>query len=97
MVKDPDALPESNVMMKMIDNPGEPLISKFRVTYKTILNLYSSREINAEEMMRQSFYEDPKFSVLPSHHQQIRNLKAEYDLLSEIDCPYNQLKTRLLI
>ena len=43
-------------MIKMTDNPGEPLISKFRVTYKTILNLYSSKEINAEEMMRQSFY-----------------------------------------
>jgi superfamily II RNA helicase len=45
----------------MMDYPGETLNSKFKVTYQIILNLYTNKDINVEEMMRQSFLEDPKF------------------------------------
>lgn len=48
-------------MVKMMDYPGESLVSKFKVTYQIILNLYNSKDINVQEMMRQSFMEDPKF------------------------------------
>ena len=43
MVKDPNQLPEPADMAKMMDNPGELLTSKFRVTYQIILNLYTSK------------------------------------------------------
>ena len=56
IVKDPESLPKGDQMVKMTDHPGEPLISKFRITYKSMLNLFSSRDINTEEMIRQSFY-----------------------------------------
>ena len=60
-MKDPGNLPDSEEMVRMMDYPGEHLISKFKVTYQIILNLYSSKDINVQEMMRQSFMEDPKF------------------------------------
>lgn len=55
IVKDPSNLPASQEMIKMIDHPGERLQSKFRVTYQIILNLFNSKDMNVEEMMRQSF------------------------------------------
>lgn len=46
IVKDPQSLPKADQMVKMTDHPGEPLISKFRLTYKSMLNLFSSKDIN---------------------------------------------------
>lgn len=48
IVKDPQSLPKADEMMKMTDHPGEPLVSKFRITYKLLLNLFTSRDINTE-------------------------------------------------
>lgn len=61
IVKDPNHLPDSDEMIRMMDYPGEMLNSKFKVTYQIILNLYTNKDINVQEMMRQSFLEDPKF------------------------------------
>lgn len=97
MVKDPQQLPETQDMVRMMDNPGEYLISKFRVTYQIILNLFTSKELNVESMMRDSFIEDEKFSSLPENIATIRSYKKEYDRLSRFECPYNQLQTRQLI
>ena len=54
-------MPNADEMVKMMDHPGETLNSKFKVTYQIILNLYTNKDINVQEMMRQSFLEDPKF------------------------------------
>lgn len=97
MVKDPNQLPEPSDMAKMMDNPGEMLTSKFRVTYQIILNLYTSKEMNVQSMMRESFIEDEKFSAMPTKFSMLRQYKKEYDKLGLIECPFNQLQSRLLI
>lgn len=97
MVKDPNQLPEPADMARMMDNHGEQLTSKFRVTYQIILNLYTSKYMDVQAMMRESFIEDEKFSTMPNKFNSMRQYKKEYDKLGLIECPYNQLQSRLLI
>lgn len=42
-------------MVRMIDNHGESLISKFRLTYEIILNLHSSSVLDVKGMIQNSF------------------------------------------
>jgi len=46
LVKEPNNLPDSDEMVRMMDYPGETLNSKFKVTYQIILNLYTNKDIN---------------------------------------------------
>lgn len=62
-------------MVKMIDNHGESLISKFRLTYEIILNLHSSSVMDVKGMIQNSFVEDEKFSSIPSNLASIRAYK----------------------
>ena len=48
IVKEPNNLPDSEEMVKMMDYTGEHLTSKFKVTYHIILNLYNSKDINVQ-------------------------------------------------
>ena len=82
IAKDPGNLPEAEEMIRMMDYPGEHLVSKFKVTYQIILNLYNSKDINVQEMMRQSFMEDPKFKEFTSNIQKVKTLKNNYEELS---------------
>lgn len=81
----------------MMDYPGQTLTSKFKVTYQIILNLYNSKDINVQQMMRQSFMEDPKFKEFTTNIKKVKELKQQYEELSEFDCPFNKLGTRLLM
>jgi len=53
--------------------------------------------MNVESMMRESFIEDEKFSAMPTKFNSMRQYKKEYDKLGLIECPFNQLQSRLLI
>lgn len=97
VVKDPSNLPNGQEMIKMMDYPGESLKSKFRVTYQIILNLYTNRDINVQEMMRQSFLEDPKFKEYVTNIKKTEELKKQFEDLSIYECPYQKLQTRMLM
>lgn len=79
IAKDPANLPEAEQMIKMMDHPGERLVSKFKVTYQIILNLYNSKDINVQQMMRQSFLEDPKFKQFNTNIKKVKELKTQYE------------------
>jgi hypothetical protein len=49
------------------------------------------------EMMRQSFLENPKFSELASNIKFFKEYKSNYQQLSEFECPFNKLGTRILM
>lgn len=48
-------------------------------------------------MMRQSFLENPKFSEFTSNIKSFKQYQSEYHNLSEFECPYNKLGTRILM
>lgn len=48
-------------------------------------------------MMRQSFFENPKFSEFASNIKSLKQYQNEYQSLSEFECPYNKLGTRILM
>ena len=57
-VKDPTKLPPFMKMNQMLDHKGKQLESKFKITYRIILNLLTSKEMDASEMMKRSFLEN---------------------------------------
>jgi len=49
-------------------------------------------------MLRQSFFENPKFSEFSSNMKSLKQYKAEYErIIDEFECPFNKLGTRILI
>jgi len=53
--------------------------------------------MNVQEMMRQSFMEDPKFKEYTTNIKKTQELKKQFEELSFYDCPYNKLGTRMLM
>lgn len=41
--------------------------------------------------------EDPKFKEFSTNIRKVKELKNQYEELSEFDCPFNRLGTRLLM
>lgn len=60
LVQDPQRIPSKKDFEKMMDKQGEDLQSKFKISYEIILNLITSKEINVQEMMKKSFFEESK-------------------------------------
>ena len=63
--KDVRDMPTKQEMIKMIDYMGEELLSKFKISYRIILNKLNSSDINVMDMMRSSFSENSRFSNMP--------------------------------
>jgi antiviral helicase SKI2 len=66
-VKDPNKLPSFMEMSKIVDHKGMELSSKFKMTYRIILNLLTSKDLDAVEMMKKSFHENYRFTSLPKN------------------------------
>jgi len=64
-VQDPTKLPTPMKLGSIIDHRGHDLESKFRMTYRVILNLLTSKDLDAAEMMKRSFHENYRFIQLP--------------------------------
>lgn len=62
---DINKMPNAVSLDLMINNSGEQLESKFRLTYKIILNLLTAQDMNIIEMMKRSYGEHHKFSKIP--------------------------------
>lgn len=62
----------------MVDQKGLNLESKFKMTYSIILNLLTSKDIDASEMMKRSYHENYRFIQLPKLMQSLERLKKEY-------------------
>lgn len=77
-VRDPMKLPSTMQLGKMVDHKGQELLSKFRITYRIILNLLTSKDLDAAEMMKRSFHENYRFQQLPRHIQALERLRKEY-------------------
>ena len=53
-----------------------------------ILNLITSKEIDALDMMKRSFYMNNKYFNMPENLDKLNRLKADYVKFSFIECPY---------
>lgn len=83
-------LPSHIDMKKVVDHKGESLQSKFKMTYEIILNLLSAKDIDVMEMMRRSFYENSRFSMIPKRTRQLKDEKANLESLSRFECPFRK-------
>lgn len=61
-VKDPAKLPSQMQLGKIIDHKGMELSSKFKMTYRIILNLLTSKDLDAAEMMKRSYHENYRYT-----------------------------------
>lgn len=65
------------------------LESQFRLTYNMILNLLRIEALKVEEMIKYSFSENSKQTLLPEHEQKIKELKIKLqEVKTYDDCPY---------
>lgn len=62
----------------MVDSKGLNLESKFKITYSIIMNLLTSQDLDATEMMKRSYHENYRFVQLPKLMQSLERLKKEY-------------------
>jgi ATP-dependent RNA helicase DOB1 len=64
---------------EMIQGKAAPLVSTFRLSYYTLLNLMSRAEghFNVEHVIRNSFHQFQHNKALPSVEEQIRKLEEE--------------------
>ena len=83
-------LPIASDMKKVVDHKGESLQSKFKMTYEIILNLLTAKDIDIIEMMKRSFYENSKFSMIPKRNKQLKVDKLALQELSIFECPFRQ-------
>lgn len=81
-------LPFHTDMKKIVDHKGESLQSKFKMTYEIILNLLTAKDIDIIEMMKRSFYENSKFSMIPKRNKQLKLDKEILEQLSKFECPF---------
>lgn len=51
-VNDAKSLPTEFAMKEMVDNPGQLLESKFKITYTIILNLITMKEMEVTDMIK---------------------------------------------
>ncbi|XP_078443652.1 RNA helicase, ATP-dependent, SK12/DOB1 protein [Wolffia australiana] len=74
---------EMNVLKDMVLGKPSPLVSTFRLSYYTILNLMSRAEgqFTAEHVIKNSFHQFQYEKALPSMGQKILNLEKEAALL----------------
>lgn len=65
------------------------LESQFRLTYNMILNLLRIEALKVEEMIKYSFSENSKQTLLPEHEQKIKELQQKLqDVQTYEDCEY---------
>ncbi|CAR26560.1 hypothetical protein ZYGR_0H03770 [Zygosaccharomyces rouxii] len=65
------------------------LESQFRLTYNMILNLLRIEALKVEEMIKYSFSENSKQTLLPEHEQKIKELQQKLqDVRTYDDCEY---------
>ncbi|GAV52545.1 hypothetical protein ZYGR_0AG05360 [Zygosaccharomyces rouxii] len=65
------------------------LESQFRLTYNMILNLLRIEALKVEEMIKYSFSENSKQTLLPEHEQKIKELQKKLqDIKTYDDCEY---------
>ena len=83
-------LPLHTDMKKIVDHKGESLQSKFKMTYEIILNLLTAKDIDIIEMMKRSFYENSKFSMIPKRTKQLKEDKLTLETLSQFECPFRK-------
>lgn len=83
-------LPYLSDMKKIVDHKGESLQSKFKMTYEIILNLLTAKDIDVIEMMKRSFYENSKFSMIPKKNKQLIDEKKNFDELSNFECNFRK-------
>ncbi|SCU90246.1 LAME_0E07690g1_1 [Lachancea meyersii CBS 8951] len=61
------------------------LQSQFRLTYNMILNLLRIEALRVEEMIKYSFSENSKQTLLPEHENQIKSLQSQLDSIQFYD------------
>ncbi|SCU77743.1 LAMI_0A02190g1_1 [Lachancea mirantina] len=62
------------------------LQSQFRLTYNMILNLLRIEALRVEEMIKYSFSENTKQTLLPEQEKKIKVLQSELDSIQFADC-----------
>lgn len=63
------------------------LQSQFRLTYNMILNLLRIEALRVEEMIKYSFSENSKQTLLPEHEKKIKELQRQLDSIELYECP----------
>lgn len=63
------------------------LQSQFRLTYNMILNLLRIEALRVEEMIKYSFSENSKQTLLPEHEKRIKELQTQLEQTEIYDCP----------
>ena len=62
------------------------LQSQFRLTYNMILNLLRIEALRVEEMIKYSFSENSKQTLLPEHENKIKALQSQLENMEFYDC-----------
>ncbi|CUS20249.1 LAQU0S01e02366g1_1 [Lachancea quebecensis] len=64
------------------------LQSQFRLTYNMILNLLRIEALRVEEMIKYSFSENSKQTLLPEHENKIKSLQSQLNSIEFYECPH---------
>jgi len=82
-VKNKGDLPPTYELKKIIDQKGELLESKFRLTYGTIFNLLLAKEINVIDIMQRSFSQHGKITSLPNLEKKLKSYNKQKELIEK--------------
>ncbi|CAL1158526.1 unnamed protein product [Cladocopium goreaui] len=87
-----DEPPDTKQIMRMMTSKGEPLFSRFRVTFAMILQMkrFSQSGVQVEDLLGKSFLENARARRRPRAHQDRRHRNEQLQALPTLECIYGE-------
>src|SRR5699024_11107145 len=87
----PDEEPPNHLdLSSMMLHKANPLLSKFRLTFSMLLQLFSRKGVRPLEMVARSFKESLRAQQLPILKRDLVRRQKEFDKLPEIQCIFGE-------
>lgn len=92
---DPEEIPDTRVIRPMLSNKGEFLLSKFRVSYETVVSSFSKNNVMVRDLISQSFSENKTMMKLQEAESEKKHLEHQVDrIYIKCECT-NNVKLRM--
>lgn len=87
-----DEPPDTKQITRMMTSKGEPLFSRFRVTFAMILQMkrFSQSGVQVEDLLGKSFLENARARRRPRAHQDRRHRNEQLQALPTLECIYGE-------
>ncbi|KAL0227919.1 hypothetical protein RCL1_004062 [Eukaryota sp. TZLM3-RCL] len=84
-----DEFPDEYSLTQVLRGTSTRLASQFRINYLMLLNLYRTKALGVEEMLRLSFSEHHLSKLMPGYKNLLLTLQNQLSSLPQIICPFS--------